>query len=399
MKKKLCLPALGICSALAVWCFTGCGDQTAETQNNTNNNPNPAWAVPGTDILIVANRLTQEVPNQAAWEALQKKYQALAETAGVASFPEELQPLLKAAFGMTPEGEMPTLRHVTCAMTLPKTVTAFSLFDQDQWPEDLGLYCFVGYPEANLDEVNKAVEKLLADNPGEGLNLEKNGQWSVLASADPEDAKADPFCGWKSIAGGYTLILCDTQATADRAVDNTEVPAADSPLAKAFQAPSEAGPWTKIVVRDIAELMNRYITSPTDRQKVMLNVPFLFQMHAISLTTCYNPDGNMQLTLEANTESEETAVLMRDQFIALKVMARQMIVPQFTGTPYAEPFAQLADSVTCEATGTAATLTLTVTPAQAEALVDLCVAYQGALANGPSGDPFADDEPYFGAQE
>ena len=150
---------------------------------------------------------------------------------------------------------------------------------------------------------------------------------------------------------------------------------------------------------DFAELMNRYITSPTDRQKVMLNVPFLFQMHAISLTTCYNPDGNMQLTLEANTESEETAVLMRDQFIALKVMARQMIVPQFTGTPYAEPFAQLADSVTCEATGTAATLTLTVTPAQAEALVDLCVAYQGALANGPSGDPFADDEPYFGAQE
>ena len=396
MKKKLCLPALGICSALAVWCFTGCGDQTAETQNN---NPNPAWAVPGTEVLMVADRLNQEVPNQAAWEALQKKYQALAETAGVASFPEELQPLLKATFGMTPEGEMPTLRHVTCAMTLPKTVTAFSLFDQDQWPEDLGLYCFVGYPEANLDEVNKAVEKLLADNPGEGLNLEKNGQWSVLASADPEDAKADPFCGWKSIAGGYTLILCDTQATADRAVDNTEVPAADSPLAKAFQAPSEAGPWTKIVVRDIAELMNRYITSPTDRQKVMLNVPFLFQMHAISLTTCYNPDGNMQLTLEANTESEETAVLMRDQFIALKVMARQMIVPQFTGTPYAEPFAQLADSVTCEATGTAATLTLTVTPAQAEALVDLCVAYQGALANGPSGDPFADDEPYFGAQE
>ena len=40
-----------------------------------------------------------------------------------------------------------------------------------------------------------------------------------------------------------------------------------------------------------------------------------------------------------------------------------------------------------------------MTPVQAEALVDLCVSYQGALANGPSGDPFADDEPYFGAQE
>ncbi len=398
MKKKLCLPALGICSALAVWCFTGCGDQTAETQNNTNNNPNPAWAVPGTEILIVADRLNQDVPNKAAWEALQKKTQALVETSGI-TIPEELQPLLKATLGMTPEGKTPNLRHMTCAVTLPKTATAFSLFDQDQWPEDLGLYCFVGYPEANLDEANTAVEKLIADNPGEGLKLEKNGQWSVLASADPETAKADPFCGWKSIAGGYTFIVCDTQATADRAADNTETPAADSALTKAFQAPTETGPWAKIVIRDIADLMNRYITSPTDRQEVMLNAPFLFQIHAISLTTCYNPDGNMQLTLEANTESEETAVLMRDQFIALKVMARQMIVPQFTGTPYAEPFAQLADSVTCEATGTAATLTLTVTPAQAEALVDLCVAYQGALANGPSGDPFADDEPYFGAQE
>lgn len=399
MKKKLCLPALGICSALAVWCFTGCGDQTAETQNNTNNNPNPAWAVPGTDILIVADRLTQEVPNQAAWEALQKKYQALAETAGVASFPEELQPLLKATLGMTPEGEMPTLRHVTCAMTLPKTVTAFSLFDQDQWPEDLGLYCFVGYPEANLDEVNKAVEKLLADNPGEGLNLEKNGQWSVLASADPEDAKADPFCGWKSIAGGYTLILCDTQATADRAVDNTEVPAADSPLAKAFQAPSEAGPWCKLIVRDVADLMNRYVTSPTDRQEVMLNAPFLFQTHALTLTVCYNPDGNSRLTIEANADSEKTAGLMRDQLIALKMMARQMMVTQSAGAPDAEPFITLIDSVACEAKGSVATLTVTVTPAQAEALLDLCVATQSALASGPSGDPFADDEPYFGTYE
>ena len=398
MKKKLCLPALGICSALAVWCFTGCGDQTAETQNNTNNNPNPAWAVPGTDILIVGDRLNQEIPNQAAWEKLQKKYQAIAKTSG-ATIPEELQPLLKAAFGMTPEGEMPNLRHMTCAMTLPKTATAFGLFDQDQCPENLGLYCFIGYPEANLDETNKAVEKLIADAPASEIKLGKDGQWSVLTSADPESAKANPFVGWRSIEGGFTFVVSDTQATAESAVGNTETPAADSPLAKAFQAPTEVGPWCKIVVRDVAELMNRYITSPTNRQEVMLNAPFLFQLHAIALTACYTPDGNIQLTLEANTDSEETAVLMRDQFIALKVMARQKIVPQFTGTPYAEPFAQLADSVTCEAKGTTATLTLTVTPVQAEALVDLCVSYQGALANGPSGDPFADDEPYFGAQE
>ena len=398
MKKKLCLPALGICSALAVWCFTGCGDQTAETQNNTNNNPNPAWAVPGTDILIVGDRLNQEIPNQAAWEKLQKKYQALAETSG-ATIPEELQPLLKAAFGMTPEGEMPNLRHMTCAMTLPKTATAFGLFDQDQCPENLGLYCFIGYPEANLDETNKAVEKLIADAPASEIKLGKDGQWSVLTSADPESAKANPFVGWRSIEGGFTFVVSDTQATAESAVGNTETPAEDSPLAKAFQAPTEVGPWCKIVVRDVAELMNRYITSPTNRQEVILNAPFLFQLHALTLTACYTPDGNGQLTLEANTDSEETAVLMRDQFIALKVMARQKIVPQFTGTPYAEPFTQLADSATCEAKGTTATLTLTVTPAQAEALVDLCVANQAALASGPSGDPFADDEPYFGTQE
>ena len=103
MKSKLSLPTLGACAALAVWGVVGCSDEPAETQNNTNNNPNPAWAVPGTEILIVEDRLNQDVPNKAAWEALQKKTQALVETSGI-TIPEELQPLLKATLGMTPEG-------------------------------------------------------------------------------------------------------------------------------------------------------------------------------------------------------------------------------------------------------------------------------------------------------
>mgnify|MGYP001777075240 CR=1 FL=1 len=394
MKKKLCLPTLSACAALAVWGVVGCSDEPAETQNNTNNNPNPAWAVPGTEILIVEDRLNQDVPNKAAWEALQKKTQALVETSGI-TIPEELQPLLKATLGMTPEGEMPALRHMTCAVTLPDSSEAFNVTG-NACPEGLGIYCFVGYPEANIGEANKAIEKLIADNPWCEVKVGKDGDWNKLESTDSVER---PFIGWRAINGGYTVSFCETKEVADRATNNTEKPAADSALAKAFQAPTETGPWAKIVIRDVADLMNRYITSPTDRQEVMLNAPFLFQMHALTFTGCYNSDGNIQLTVEANTDSEETAMLMRDQFIAIKVMAHQMIVPQFTGTPYAEPFAQLADSVTCEATGTTATLTLTVTPAQAEALVDLCVSYQGALANGPSGDPFADDEPYFGAQE
>ena len=391
MKKKLCLPALGICSALAVWCFTGCGDQTAETQNN---NPNPAWAVPGTEVLMVADRLNQEVPNQAAWEALQKKTQALVETSGI-TIPEELQPLLKAALGMTPEGEMPNLRHMTCAVTLPDSSEAFNVTG-NACPEGLGIYCFVGYPEANIGEANKAIEKLIADNPWCEVKVGKDGDWNKLESTDSVER---PFIGWRAINGGYTVSFCETKEVADRATNNTEKPAADSALAKAFQAPTETGPWAKIVIRDIADLMNRYITSPTDRQEVMLNAPFLFQIHAITLTTCYNPDGNMQVTIEANTDSEEIAGLIRDQPIAIKMMARQMMVTQSAGAPDAEPFITLIDSVACEAKGSVATLTVTVTPAQAEALLDLCVATQSALASGPSGDPFADDEPYFGTYE
>lgn len=343
---------------------------------------------------MVADRLNQEVPNQAAWETLQKKTQALVETSGI-TIPEELQPLLKATLGMTPEGEMPALRHMTCAVTLPNSSEAFNVTG-NACPEGLGIYCFVGYPEANIGEANKAIEKLIADNPWCEVKVGKDGDWNKLESTDSVER---PFIGWRAINGGYTVSFCETKEVADRATNNTEKPAADSALAKAFQAPTEAGPWSKIVVRDVADLLNRYITSPTDRQEVMLNVPFLFQMHAISLTTCYNPDGNMQLTLEANTESEETAVLMRDQLIALKMMARQMMVTQSAGAPDAEPFITLIDSVACEAKGSVATLTVTVTPAQAEALLDLCVATQSALASGPSGDPFADDEPYFGTYE
>ena len=64
MKSKLSLPTLGACAALAVWGVVGCSDEPAETQNNTNNNPNPAWAVPGTEILIVEDRLNQDVPKE-----------------------------------------------------------------------------------------------------------------------------------------------------------------------------------------------------------------------------------------------------------------------------------------------------------------------------------------------
>ena len=67
--------------------------------------PNPAWAIPGTEILAVGDRLNQEPPNQQAWDAHQKKWMSAVKDAGGA-VPEAYQPLLKAAFGMTPEGEV-----------------------------------------------------------------------------------------------------------------------------------------------------------------------------------------------------------------------------------------------------------------------------------------------------
>lgn len=393
MKKKLCLPALGICSALAVWCFTGCGDQTAESQGG--DSPNPARAVPGTEILIVADRLNQDMPNAAAWEALSEKCLALAETNPIGFIPEDF----RNALGITPEGKMPDLRHMVCAVTLPKTLEAFTQIDRGKCPEGLGVYCFVGNPKINLDAVNTAVEKQFTDNLDDTVKLEKKDSWSVITAVDPDEASTIPFLAWRPIAGGVTLTLCDTRETADRAIGNTEPPAADSPLAKAFQAPSESGPWCRIVVRDVADLLNRYVDS-MGRQEIMANAPFLYQVHALTVTSCYLPDGSSQLTVEANTDSASAAMQIRDMLITFKMMLRQEIAPQFSGTPYADLFSKLIDSVNCEAKENVVTLTATLTPDQAEAILDFCVtANQGALATGSSGDPFADDALYFGDYE
>lgn len=393
MKSKLSLPTLGACAALAAWSLTGCSDEPAETQNNTNNNPNPAWAVPGTEILIVADRLNQDVPNKAAWDAVQEKYLALLGDSADLKVPEELQPLLKAALGMTPDGKMHDLRHMTCAVTLPDSSEAFNVTG-DECPEGLGVYCFVGYPEANIDEANKAIEKLIADNPWSDLKLGKDGDWDTLESTDPDDSSV--FIGWRSINGGYTVSLCKSKEVADRATGNTEPPATDSALAKAFQAPADSGPWCKIVIRDVADLLNRYVTSPMERQNIMTQMPVLYKVHAVTYTFNYLSDGKVQISVEANTDSASDAEQLRDMAIAFKTLAHQTIMSEFYGTPYADQFSELVESVTCETKGNVASLTLTVSPEQAGTFLELAAATQSALANGPSGDPFEDEEPYYG---
>ena len=163
MKKKLCLPALGICSALAVWSFTGCGDQTAESQGG--DSPNPAWAVPGTEILIVADRLNQDVPNKAAWEALQKKTQALVETSGI-TIPEVL-----------PHNVELSEKEISLIQTLTDFKTVVKQAGNDYNPSCIANYCYDLVKEYNQfyhdfsilreeDENKKLVRLALSANVG-----------------------------------------------------------------------------------------------------------------------------------------------------------------------------------------------------------------------------------------
>ena len=356
--------------------------------------PNPAWAIPGTEILVVGDRLNQEPPNQQAWDAPQKKWMAAAKDAGGA-VPEAYQPLLKAAFGMTPEGEVPDLRAVVCAVTLPQSAEAFTAFTQDIWPKELGFYYFIEHPKVDQAAADALCELAIKDKLNGQAVLKRDGAWSTLVPTDPTEAEGMPLIAWRTIAQGAAFAVCDARATADRAVDNTVVPAAGSPLAEAFRAPSAKGPWWRIVVRDVAGLATRYVSTPEGLQQLRLKAPLLLQVRTLTVTACYRPDGT-QLTVEAATDSPTDAALVRDQLTMFKVLARQMIVPKFYGTPDADLFAALIDGAVCEAKGNAATLTVTLTPTQAEAFIDLLIATQAALAGGASGDPFEDDTPYIG---
>ncbi len=337
--------------------------------------PSPTRTIPETDILLIGDRMDADIPNQARWERLQETYQSLFDD-GHASIPAELHPILKAAFGMTPEGRVEDVESVAVSITLPKTLTVFESLDQNQWPDDLGLYCFVENPKADLTGVNTAFAQLLAENPDSGAKLTQNGRWTALSPTDPAEAAGMPLIAWGPIARGFAFVLCKDYAKADQAVNNAIAPAPGTPLAEAFKAPSAQGPWGCFVIRDLSELLDRYVTDPEDRREMMESLPALFLVHGLSITTFYRADGTLQLEIAANTNSAAEALQTRDQLIMLKVLLRQIIVPLFYDMPHADLFAELFDSARCEAKGNVATLTVTVTPEQAEALLEAYAAFQ-----------------------
>lgn len=353
--------------------------------------PSPTRAVPETDLLILGDRLNTDIPNQARWESVQAKYESLF---GVeqAPIPAEFRPLLKAALGMTPDGKIKDVQSLVISITLPKTLEAFDLLDQDQWPDNLGIYCFVEYPEVNLTGVNASINQLLADNPDSGAKLTQNGRWTALTPTDPLEAAGMPLIAWSPIDRGFAVVLCKNYADANRVAGNQTAPATGSTLADAFKAPSAQGPWGRVVIRDLSGLLDRYLTDPMERQEIMEIMPFILQMHGVVASLFYREDGTLQLAITTTTNSAAEALQAHDMLITLKVMIRQGIVPQFYGTPYADLFAGIIDSARCEAEGNAATLTLSLTPDQAEALLDFAAAIQAA-------PPAEDDEIPFEVYE
>lgn len=353
--------------------------------------PSPTRAIPEADFLLLCDRMDAELPNQARWERFQKRYENLYGT-DQAAFLADFHPIFKAAFGMTPEGRVEDVESVAVSITLPKTLTAFESLDQDQWPDDLGLYSFVENPKADLTGVNTAFAQLLAENPDSGAKLTQNGRWTALSPTDPAEAAGMPLIAWSPIARGFAFVLCKDYAAADRAANNSVVPAPGSLLAKAFKAPSAQGPWGRFVIRDLSELLDRYVTDPAERQEVMATMPFIFQTHGLIASLFYRADGTLQLEVKAITNSAAEALQARDMLITIKVMIRQGVVPQFYGTHYADLFSGIIDSARCKAEGNAATLTLSLTPDQAEALLDFIAVIQSAPTEEEAELPFDDYE-------
>lgn len=353
--------------------------------------PSPTHAIPGTDLLFVADRLDADIPDQARWDAIEEKYADLFD-ANLDDVPDDLLPLLKAAFGMTPDGEIKDVKSWTVSVTLPNTLEAFAQLDQDKWPDRLGLYCFIENPRVDLTGVNAAIEKLVTGRPDSGARLTHKGRWTALTPLDPLEAAGMPLIAWCPIDRGFAVTLCKDYAAADRAANNSVVPAPGSLLAKAFKAPSAQGPWGRFVIRDLSDLLDRYVTDPAERQEVMATMPFIFQTHGLIASLFYRADGTLQLEVKAITNSAAEALQARDMLITFKVMLRQGIVPQFYGTPYADLFSGIIDSARCEAEGNAATLTLSLTPDQAEALLDFIAVIQSAPTEEEAELPFDDYE-------
>lgn len=352
--------------------------------------PKAEWLPADVDFTLAAICVQKEDPVvNAAWkEALTGLHpmldQAFAEQQGVKKLAEEdpeIYALTKALTGFSEDGKQMALKSIALGMTFPKTVAAFEKI------EGLRVVVIFENPTFKIEAFDQAVQAVLekkgkeADKP---LSLAKQGAWRQLKAEGEEDTFA--LC-YKPCAQGLLVAIAKQVAELDQWLAGAKL-AADAPAAAPFAVVKKPADGA-YALKDLAELLNRYMTDAEMRKQVELQAPWLFKTHRVMISGSLE-GVNGVAKVAATTDSAEVAGQLKSALDMYRMMAAQMILPAVFQKPDAALSTWLMKSVTLEAVGAEAQLKAVFEPKEIAAIAKEFLELQAK--QGQDVDSLFDDE-------
>lgn len=225
-------------------------------------------------------------------------------------------------------------------------------------------YCIIENPVFDPEAAIACIDELVQ---GAGtVERVPQGDWQTIrptAKAKAEQPNApDVLGGWRPIPGGVVCVLGDAFAKADALLAG-KVPSAegDASVARLFESAPNSS--FHLLARDVKGLLERYVTDPELVAQLDMTVGWLRTVSDLWVQIGINEAKAITLDIGAKAEDEESATMMRDTFIAYKMVLGGYLVPQIFGTQDSQTSRWLMGAQ-CEQKGPLATASLTLTMEQ-----------------------------------
>ncbi|MGN1325835.1 MAG: hypothetical protein ACI4YA_05805 [Candidatus Spyradenecus sp.] len=356
--------------------------------------PKAEWLPADVDMTMAALCEQEENPVvHGAWkEALTGLHpmvdQMLAEQQDMKKLAEEepeMYALTKALTGLSEDGKKMTLKSIALGMTFPKTVAAFEEF------EGLRVVVIFENPTFKIEAFDQAVQALL-EKKGTGVNaptMVKVGEWRLIKPNKQEQPADIAFC-YKPCAQGLVVAVARTLSEVELWLAGAKL-AADAPAAAPFAVVKKPADGA-YALKDVAELLNRYVPDEETRKQVELQAPWLFKTHRVLLSGSLE-GVNGVAKIAAATDSAEVAGQLKNALEMYRMMAAQMILPAAFQKPDAALCTWLTKSVTVEATGSEVQLKAVFEPKAVSAIAKECLELQAK--QGQDVEALLDDDEDF----
>lgn len=225
-------------------------------------------------------------------------------------------------------------------------------------------YCIIENPVFDPEAAIACIDELVQ---GAGtVERVPQGDWQTIrptAKAKAEQPNApDVLGGWRPIPGGVVCVLGDAFAKADALLAGKAPSAAGDASVERLFVPATIMSHV-FLARDVKGLLKRFVTDPELAAQLDMSVGWLRTVSDFWVQIGVNETKAITLDIVAKAEDEESAAMVRDTFIAYKMMVGGLIVPQIFGAPDSQTSRWLMGT-RCESNGTLATANLTLTMEQ-----------------------------------